>query len=473
MKLNRKVISAFLFASITVGLIGLDANAATIVPKATSVAATTTTNTAKLTWRAFPAGKVTSIKVSAVSGSTKILKTLAAKATSYTFTNLKAKTSYTFSVTGLLRTKTSVAVTVRASTKKVRYYNSIFFGQPQDMVVGDEDQALFALPNGGQTTFSTTTPTKCTITNESFLHAVAMGQCLVVASNPGDADYLPADDEIRSVVITAPIASLDKTLLWSDEFTGAAGAGPSSSNWTSTLGDGCNSSAGCGWGNGEAEAYAACASKLDGNGNMVITASTPVGDPTCTSNKTWTSAKFTSLGKKHFTYGYFEARMKMPSGGGTWPAFWTLGSNIGTISWPRCGELDIMEYAGNNPGRTTSAVHYANSGGAHEYKSGQLETNTVLADSYHTYGMLWLPSEVTFTFDGRPVKTVKKSDTGLTYWPFGPSANGTPPKQYVIFNLAMGGNYGGSIESSLTKATFTIDYVRYYSVSGFGSSPTN
>jgi len=473
LKLNKKVISAFLLAALTVGLLGIDASALTAVPKATKVTVSTTETTAKLSWAAFAKGKVSSIRVVATTGATKITKTVLATKTFYSFTGLKKNTSYSFSVTGLLGSRSSAVVTVRAKTKGELLYNSIFFGQPQDMVVGDEDQALFALPNGGNTLFSTTTPAKCTIVSESFLHAVAMGDCIVVASNVGDADYAPAASEFRNVTITAPIGQLNKTLLWSDEFSGVAGTAINSSNWSSTLGDGCNSSAGCGWGNGESEAYAACASKHDGEGNMVITASTPTGDPTCTSNKTWTSAKFTSLGKKHFTYGYFEARMKMPSGGGTWPAFWTLGSNIGTVSWPRCGELDIMEYAGNNPGRTTSAVHYANSSGVHDYKSGRIETNTVLADSYHTYGMLWLPNEMTFTFDGRPVTTVKKSDTGLSYWPFGPSSNGTPPKQYVIFNLAMGGNYGGSIESGLTKATFTIDYVRYYSVDGYGSAPTN
>ena len=473
MKIRSKVLSAFLFAALTVGAVGIDANALAIVPKATQVAVSTTATTAKLTWSAFPSNKITDIKVSAVSGSTRILKTISRKLTSYVFRNLDSKTAFIFSVTGLFGTRTSAAVSVRGTTKKARYYNSIFFGTPQDMVVGDEDQALFALPNGGLTTFSTTTPTKCTITNESFLHAVAMGECLVVASNSGDADYAPAADEIRSVSITIPIANLNKTLLWSDEFTGNTGVGPSSTNWSSTLGDGCNTSAGCGWGNGESESYAACASKLDGQGNMVITASTPAGDPTCTSNKNWTSAKFTSLGKQHFTYGYFESRMKMPSGGGTWPAFWTLGSNIGSVSWPQCGELDIMEFAGNDPGRTTSAVHYANNSGVHEYKTGKIETNTVLSDSYHTYGMLWLPNELTFTFDGRPITTVKKSDTDLTYWPFGSNAKGVPPKMYIIFNLAMGGGYGGSIERGLTKATFNIDYVRYYSVDGFGSAPTH
>jgi beta-glucanase (GH16 family) len=87
--------------------------------------------------------------------------------------------------------------------------------------------------------------------------------------------------------------------------------------------------------------------------------------------------------------------------------------------------------------------------------------------------MLWLPNEVTFVFDGRPVLILKKSDTGLSRWPFGPNAQGVNPKMYLIFNLAMGGNYGGAIDSGLHKATFHIDYARYYSVDGFGAVPTN
>jgi len=266
---------------------------------------------------------------------------------------------------------------------------------------------------------------------------------------------------------------IEKTLIWSDEFNGAAGAAPNSANWTPDLGDGCNNPAGCGWGNNEAQAYAACANKQDGNGSMLITASTSAGDATCTSNKTWTSGKFTSYGKKHFTYGYFEARLKMPAGGGTWPAFWTLGSNINTVSWPSCGELDIMEFAGNNPTVSTSAAHYKDVNGNHDYKMGALNSNVGLSQAYHNYGMLWTPTEVTMYIDDRQVFNVKKGDTGLTNWPFGPSAQGVDPKMYVIFNLAMGGSYGGGIANNFNKATFSIDYFRYYSANGYGSTPTN
>jgi beta-glucanase (GH16 family) len=160
--------------------------------------------------------------------------------------------------------------------------------------------------------------------------------------------------------------------------------------------------------------------------------------------------------------------MKLPVGGGAWPAFWLLGSNINTVPWPACGELDIMEYTGNVPNRTTSAVHYANSGNVHDYKSNGYYNSAPLSDDYHTYSMLWLPTEITFSIDGKLVLKTLKSDTGLTRWPFGPNSSNVDPKMYLIFNLAMGGSYGGAIQSGLTKAEFAIDYVRYYSVNGYG-----
>ncbi len=439
------------------------------------MSASTTATTAKLSWLAFSKTKISAIKVTASTGSTKITRTLANTATSYTFTNLKQFTSYTFGITAYFGTRAGGTISFKSKTKakQSQLYNSIFFGSPDDMVVGDADQELFALPNGGVTTFKTTTPSRCSIIDGNLLHAIAIGDCIVVASNLGDSYYKAAVPVQQVVSITAPIGDLNKTLEWADEFDGTANSGPGSANWNITTGDGCGTAAGCGWGNGEAESYAVCANKHTGNGVMVITASTPSGDANCTSNKNWTSGKFTTFGKKHFGYGYFEARLKMPTGGGTWPAFWTLGSNINTVPWPLCGELDIMEYAGNNPNKTTSAVHYRNNSGSHEYKSGALNDSADLSEEFHTYGMLWLPSETTFIFDGRPVLVVKKSDTGLSRWPFGPNSAGVDPKMYIIFNLAMGGGYGGSIESGLTKASFSLDYVRYYSVDGYGGPPTN
>jgi beta-glucanase (GH16 family) len=473
MRSNKRVVSALLLAILSIGVISFNASAATSVTKASKVSVSTTNTTAKVSWALFAKGKVTSIKVTATAGSSKLTKTLTAKATSYTFTKLKSRTTYTFSVYGLVGTKSSAATSVKGSTKKILNYNSIFFGQPEDMLVGDDDQQLFALAGGGTTAFDTTTPTICVITNDGLLKALAMGACEVVASNPGDSSYASAADESRTITVSVPIGTLEKTLQWSDEFNGALGSGPSSSNWSVDSGDGCGSNAGCGFGNNESQAYAACAIKQSGDGILTITSSTVAGDANCKSNKAWTSGKFTSFGKKSFGYGFFEARLKMPAGGGTWPAFWTLGTNINSVPWPNCGELDIMEYAGNSPYRSTSATHYGNSSGAHEYKSGSKTLSTLLSDDFHTYGMLWLPTEVTFYVDNKPTFTVKKSQTGLSTWPFGPSTQGVQPKMYLILNLAMGGNYGGTIAKNFNKATFDIDYVRYYSVNNYGGPPTN
>jgi len=437
---------------------------ASAVPTPTNVKITTNSNSATVSWAKVSSAKVSSVALTATTGSTKIVRTAKNTATSYKFTGLLANTNYTFKVTNLNKKLSSSTVSIRVKTKNVLAYNSIFFGQPQDMLIGDPDLELFALPNGGPITFVVTTPTRCEIMNDTFLHALAIGSCTVVAKDPGDSTYAKAADESRTLTISAPIGSLNKTLLWSDEFNGTGG--PSLTNWNPTIGDGCGTSAGCGWGNGEAESYAECALNQTG-GSMVITASTTKGDAICKSNKSWTSGKFTSYGKVDFTYGYFEAKLKMPEGGGTWPAFWTLGSNIASTPWPNCGEIDIMEYSGNNPYQSTSALHYANSNNDHEYKSGSYQNNSELFNDYHTYGLLWLPNQITYTIDNHIVLIVNKSDTGLTKWPFGTN-NKIDPKAYLIFNLAMGGGYGGQIDPGLTKAEYSIDYVRYYSVDGIG-----
>jgi len=473
MKTTKKASASLLLAALTIGILGMDASAVTAVPKPTKVAVVTTPTTATLTWTAFAKGRVTGIKIVATSGSQKITRTASATAKSLRLTGLRQNSSYAFKVYGMKGTRSSAAVLVRARTKVLMFENSIFFGQPDDMMIGEANQRLFALPAGGDVFFSTTTPTVCEIADGNFLKAVAIGTCTVVASSPGNAQYSAAPSETRNLSVTIPIGSIEKTLLWSEEFNGAAGEGPDPANWVIETGDGCGLPPGCGWGNQESQAYAACAIKQDGNGIMTITAATAIGEPNCRSNRNWTSGKFTTQGKNHFSYGYFEARMKMPVGGGTWPAFWTLGSNIGTVPWPRSGELDVMEFAGNNPTRSTSAAHYQNSLGFHEYKSGGHNHTSALSNEFHTYGMLWLPNEVTFSFNGKTTFVLKKSQTGLTHWPFGPSATGVTPKMYLILNLAMGGTYGGRIAGGYNKAMFDIDYVRYYSVSGYGTMPTN
>jgi beta-glucanase (GH16 family) len=145
-----------------------------------------------------------------------------------------------------------------------------------------------------------------------------------------------------------------------------------------------------------------------------------------------------------------------------------LGSNIATTPWPACGELDIMEFKGSAPQITYGTVHYANSGGGHEYKGGTKDAMVDLTADYHRYGMMWKSDEITFYLDDNVVYSMRKTDSGLTRWPFGPNAAGKDPSFYVIFNLAMGGQFGGSIDPTLNQATLSVDWVRYYSIDGVG-----
>src|ERR1019366_2562043 len=133
-------------------------------------------------------------------------------------------------------------------------------------------------------------------------------------------------------------------LVWSDEFNGLAGAPVDPKSWDFDLGGG-------GWGNSELEVYTNSTENVfqDGVGNLVIRALK-------TAANTYTSARIKTQGRQSFQYGKVEARIKIPYGQGIWPAFWMLGVDINTAGWPACGEIDIMENIGKEPGTIHGTV---------------------------------------------------------------------------------------------------------------------
>ena len=138
--------------------------------------------------------------------------------------------------------------------------------------------------------------------------------------------------------------------VWSDEFDGAVGSAPKSSNWGYDTGA-------TGWGNGELENYTTSTANAqivsdpnatDGSALAIIAIDTTPGNGTYTTVGRYTSARLNSSGKQSFQYGWMEARIQVPTGQGIWPAYWMLGQNITSgVSWPTCGETDIMEQVGN------------------------------------------------------------------------------------------------------------------------------
>jgi len=158
-------------------------------------------------------------------------------------------------------------------------------------------------------------------------------------------------------------------------------------------------------------------------------------------------------GKFNFTYGRVEVRAKLPSGGGTWPAIWMLGSNITTVGWPACGEIDIMEHIGNNQGTVQSAMHTPSSYGGTVNKGSQFIAD--VSTNFHIYTLEWTSEKMVFTVDGVEHYTYNPSMKNSNTWPFDKT-------QFLLLNVAMGGSFGGNIDSNFTSSTMEIDYVRVY-----------
>lgn len=170
-------------------------------------------------------------------------------------------------------------------------------------------------------------------------------------------------------------------------------------------------------------------------------------------NANYTSGRITTQNIYNFTHGRIDARAKLPSGGGVWPAIWMLGSNFGTVGWPACGEIDIMEYVGNNPGKISSALHTPSSFGATiNYKATPISNETT---EFHIFSAIWTKDNITFLLDDVEYYTYNPSVKNDQTWPFNND-------HFIILNLALGGNLGGTIEPNFETATMEIDYVRVY-----------
>ena len=157
-----------------------------------------------------------------------------------------------------------------------------------------------------------------------------------------------------------------------------------------------------------------------------------------------------SRGKAAWTYGFFEVRAKLPCGQGSWPAIRMLGSGG---RWPLDGELDIMEHAGSNPSRVFSSVHtQAGSGGRASTGARQLAD---ACTAFHNYQMTWTAGEVRFAIDGVEHHRYVNTRSGADAWPF-------DAPQFMILNLAIGGDIGGAVDDRIFPIAMQVEYVRVY-----------
>lgn len=249
-------------------------------------------------------------------------------------------------------------------------------------------------------------------------------------------------------------------LVWSDEFSGAAGSLPAGADWNFEQGPGPEA-------NHEAQIYCLPGSNTppcsaatrnayeDGHGHLVVTAVQGSGG--------WSSARLNTLGKHELLYGRVEARIRITPGDGFWPAFWLLGNNHRTAIWPLCGEQDILEWVQSySPTTTSSTVHGPGYSGDHGIGAKFTFPNGGRIDDgrFHTYGMTWSPNRMEFYRDdpSHPyfVVTPESLPPGATWvydHPF-----------FVILNFAIGTRGFAGPTSAATPATGTmlVDYVRLY-----------
>lgn len=230
-----------------------------------------------------------------------------------------------------------------------------------------------------------------------------------------------------------------EALVWSDEFEN--GAAPNPENWVYDIGTGQN-----GWGNNESQSYTNSTENVRiENGILVIEAHKK--------NGVWTSSRIKTQGRRNFEFGRIEFRAKLPSGTGTWPALWMLGENITTVGWPECGEIDVMEHVGREPGKIHGSLHSPSSFGA------TVNTSTKIVNTYntqfHTYAADWDADKIVFSIDGVNYYTYSPNPKNDANWPF-------TGQFFIIMNIAMGGTFGGEIDPGLDFARMEVDYVRVY-----------
>lgn len=234
-------------------------------------------------------------------------------------------------------------------------------------------------------------------------------------------------------------------LVWEENFDGPADTPPDPDIWTPDLG-------GDGWGNNQLEYNTDHNALLDGNGFLAITARAESYD-----TNAFTSARITTKGKLEHGNGRFEADIQIPAGKGLWPAFWLLGSDIDTVSWPACGEVDILEAKGEDPGVIYSTVHGPGYSGAGGISADYPLQDGSFAEGMHRYAVDIDPDHLSFWVDDARVGVVRPGDLPEnTNWVFNQS-------YFLILNLAVGGNYVEAPDDpSVFPATLLVDAVRIY-----------
>ena len=287
----------------------------------------------------------------------------------------------------------------------------------------------------------------------TLLAAMAVLPFAACTATTGSAD--------GAAVITGGDLNLDGySLVWEDNFDGPS---LNRNDWNVELHE-------PGWVNEELQEYVDSEKNIFiENGNLVIR---PVKS-TVNGNSYYTSGRISTQNKKDFTYGVFEARLKVPEGKGFLPAFWLMATDENVYGqWPRCGEIDIMEVHGSDTRTTYGTIHYGNP--HRQSQATRTLRNGTFADSFHTFAVKWEPGEISWYVDGFLIH--RENDWYSVTEGQGEIAYPAPFDQpfYIILNLAVGGSWVGYPDrtTDFKNARYEIDYVRVWQKETYNENVT-
>jgi beta-glucanase (GH16 family) len=272
-------------------------------------------------------------------------------------------------------------------------------------------------------------PKGCTLTNDK-----ASG--IIINSN---LTYLTTPSKGYSTPLSYP----GYQLVWNDEFNDNS---INTNNWGFDIGN--NN----GWGNNELEYYTdRTQNAFVSAGNLIIEARNEV-----LNGKNYTSARMLTKGKKVFTYGRVDIRAKLPKGKGIWPALWMLGKNIDQVSWPACGEIDIMELLGQQVNKVYGTIHWGSSTNTYRKKEGSyILSSGGFDEDFHVYSLIWTADAIKILVDDQQYFQALRAE--IT------DPNPFNSEFFFLFNIAVGGNWPGAPDNTTVfPQRMFVDYIRVF-----------
>jgi len=241
---------------------------------------------------------------------------------------------------------------------------------------------------------------------------------------------------------TSPISYNGYTLVWQDEFNGNA----LSPDWVHETGNG-----NWGWGNNELQNYTSQNTTVSGGVLQITAKQEAMG------GQNYTSSRIKTQGLQSWKYGRIDIRAALPKGQGIWPALWMLGDNITSVSWPACGEIDIMEMIGgalNNDKTVHGTAHWSDNGSHAQFGDSYTLNSGVFADEFHVFSIVWNANSITWLVDNTVYNSMSTTPAQLAEF---------QEKFFFIFNIAVGGNWPGSPDATTQfPQTMYVDYVRVF-----------